>query len=293
MKDTPETIQEPSPETQDVKKEEYEKLYKLAKQTIKLDRKLINSAISNLQTYASSQKDKGKNLLEDEDDFIYVTITLSKVPSKFSPKPLQIELKHAIYGPKYLTHVCMIVKDPQRAFKDQVQDLDIPCLGKVIGYQKLMKNFKEYKDRRQLVNEFDLFFCDSRIYSMLPKVTGKYFYLKKKFPVPLKLAGSEKTIEETFEEAMKCTYFMPGNGPNYTIKIGRTSMNAKNCVSNIVNAVYKALPLILGNTLKPTKVQSITLKTQSSIELPIYNHLSKGDIAAYLEHAQATETKNE
>ena len=70
----------------------------------------------------------------------------------------------------------MIVKDPARAFKDQIQDLDIPCIAKVIGFDKLKRNFKQFKDKRQLLKDYDAFLADLRVYKMLPELLGKEFY---------------------------------------------------------------------------------------------------------------------
>ena len=64
-------------------------------------------------------------------------------------------------------------------------------MAKVIGYDKLKQNYKQYKDRRILLNEYDLFLADLRVYKMLPEVLGKEFYDKKKFPLPIKLQGFE------------------------------------------------------------------------------------------------------
>jgi ribosome biogenesis protein UTP30 len=46
----------------------------------------------------------------------------------------------------------------------------------VIGYGKIDKKFPTYTDRRKLLYEYDAFFCDKSIYSLLAKHTGKLFY---------------------------------------------------------------------------------------------------------------------
>lgn len=51
---------------------------------------------------------------------------------------------------------------------------------KVIGYTNLIKKHGMYEDKRKLCKEFDLFFCDYRIYDLLRKPMGKFFYEKKK-----------------------------------------------------------------------------------------------------------------
>ena len=36
-----------------------------------------------------------------------------------------------IYGPEFQTRACIISTDPERAFKDKVEDLKIPCVAEV------------------------------------------------------------------------------------------------------------------------------------------------------------------
>ena len=60
-------------------------------------------------------------------------------------------------------------------------------IAKVIGFDKLKRNFKQYKDKRQLVKDYDSFLADLRVYKMLPEVLGKEFYASKKYPVPIKV----------------------------------------------------------------------------------------------------------
>jgi hypothetical protein len=285
--------QAPDPQytTKAVRTEQYKKLYEKVKKELHVDRKQIKSAIVALKKFAETakSKEKSKDLFAEEDDFIYVTITLATVPTRFSPRPVQIPLKHPIYGANYMTHACLVVKDPQRALKDIVKDLEVPCLAKVMGYQKLLKNFKQYKDRRQLVHEFDLFFCDSRIYRMLPKATGSFFYRKKKFPCPLPISHDKLALQATLDEAFKCTYLTLGNGPHYSFRAARVSMPPGASLSNVARAIYRVLPHVLGESIEPTQVQCISLKTHNSPDLPIFNHLSETEIAAYLQRPEAAD----
>ena len=102
--------------------------------------------------------------------------------------------------------------------------MDIPCIAKVIGYDKLKRDFKQYKDKKALLKEYDMFLSDIRVYKMLPECLGKDFYEKKKFPFPLKLHGfaSDADLKKQLNEASEATYFSLGNGPNYAVKIGKT-----------------------------------------------------------------------
>ena len=162
--------------------------------------------------------------------------------------------------------------------------MDLPCVAKVLSYKKLMKDFSQFKDKRELFNEYDLFFADSRVYKMLPKCLGKLFYSRKKFPFPLKLHGGEPSkVERRIREAFECSYMMLGNGPNYSLRVARTSMNAKDAVKNIIQAVYRVVPhIIMKDGIKHSKVQCISLQTPQSVDLPIFNQLLKSEVEAYL-----------
>ena len=102
-----------------------------------------------------------------------------------------IKLDHPFTTGTSNTRFCLFVKDPQRAFKDQIQDLDLPQIAKVIGVDKLRRKYKQFKDRKTLAKQYDGFLADIRVYKMLPECLGKEFYDKKKFPYPIKLHGFE------------------------------------------------------------------------------------------------------
>lgn len=133
----------------------------------------------------------------------------------------------------------MIVKDPARAFKDQIQDLKIPTIAKVIGYDKLKRNFKQYKDKRTLLKDYDAFLADIRIYKMLPELMGKEFYQKKKYPCPVKIHGfdSSKALQEQLNKAASATFFALGNGPNYSVRVGKTFQTPKDIAQNTMQAL--------------------------------------------------------
>jgi hypothetical protein len=90
------------------------------------------------------------------------------------------KLPVALYNEENFSRFCIIVEDPQRTYKDKIENMDIPCIAKVIGYTNLIKKYPTYKDRQQLCNEYDLFFCDYKIYDLLKKPLGNQFYERKK-----------------------------------------------------------------------------------------------------------------
>lgn len=126
--------------------------------------------------------------------------------------------------------------------KKVLASLKVPTIAKVIGYSKLKKEFKQFKYKRDLLKEYDLFLADLRVYKMLPECLGKSFYDKKKFPCPIKVHGFEpKELQKQLNKAAKATYFIEGNGPNYSVKVGRTNQDPKEIAENVEYALSYAL----------------------------------------------------
>ena len=104
---------------------------------------------------------------------------------------MQIEVPKPFHSEKNMTRVCIFVKDPETEIKALLNDLKVPCVAEVIGFDRLSRDFRQFKDKRQLLRDYDLFLADIRIYKMLPEKLGKEFYTKKAFPCPIKLHGIE------------------------------------------------------------------------------------------------------
>ena len=100
------------------------------------------------------------------------------MPERPTPRPLDIKVPHPFQGDSkaHGTRVCIFAKDPARGLKDQLDSLKVPCIAKVISIKKLKKEFKQYKDKRKLLQDYDLFLSDLRVYKMLPEALGKEFY---------------------------------------------------------------------------------------------------------------------
>lgn len=200
------------------------------------------------------------------------------------PHPFQGDAK------EHGTRVCVFSKDPARELKDQLVSLKVPCIAKVIGVSKLKKNFKQYKDKRQLLTDYDLFLADLRVYKMLPELLGKEFYAKKRYPCPLKLHNltGENALENQLNQAAKATYFMLGNGPNYSIRAGRTNQDAGKIAENIEQILPFALAYATEkDNIEFSHIQSITVKVGESPELPIFNQLQQGEVLNYIREKQA------
>merc|ERR1719310_2581836 len=104
-----------------------------------------------------------------------------------------VKLPHPLYNEK--SEVCFLAKDPQKEYKELLlQKHPVPGITKVIGLDKLKRNYKTAESKRALADAFDLFLCDSRIMEMMPRILGSIFYEKKlKRPVPVRLKMQDPT----------------------------------------------------------------------------------------------------
>ena len=86
---------------------------------------------------------------------------------------------HPIVDPR-TTPVCLIVKDPQREYKDLLETHKIKFISRVVGLAKLKGKFRPFDARRALLKEYGLFLADDRVIPTLPKLLGsKWFEAKK------------------------------------------------------------------------------------------------------------------
>ena len=209
---------------------------------------------------------------------------MQQVPTKPTPRPLQIDVPKPFHSEKHDTRVCIFVKDPEEDFKKIFNELKVPCVAEVIGFDRLARDFRQFKDKRQLLRDYDVFLADIRIYKMLPEKLGKEFYTKKAYPCPIKLHDVED-IQSRINDACKSTFFVQGNGPNYSVKVGKYSQEAKDVAKNAEIAIANALGYVTcWDNIEFGKVSQMTMRIGDSTELPIYNHLEKADIDAYMKN---------
>ena len=105
---------------------------------------------------------------------------MAEVPWKHSVRPIQIELPIPIYSEKYNSRFAIFTLDPEEAFINSIQDMDLTLLSEAIGYDRAKKHYRNNKEKMKLLNSNDLFFCDWKIYNLLRKPMGKLFYERKK-----------------------------------------------------------------------------------------------------------------
>jgi len=150
-----------------------------------------------------------------------------------------------------------------------VKQIENSGVQKVIGVQKLKANYFPYEAKRQLCNQYDLFLADERIIAVLPKLLGKSFFKKKKQPIPVKL-NANGDWETQIKRALKSTYTFIKGGNTLNVRAARSSQDEDDIVDNIMAAVQNTA---LHVPQKWNNVQSIYLKTDESVALPIYTSM--------------------
>ncbi|KAF9909934.1 hypothetical protein EC991_007737 [Linnemannia zychae] len=230
-----------------------------------LDIKQADKAVKALLGYVEKKGESKSQLLED-DQTVWLIIATKKFSDASKAKPHRIPLKHSIVAPD--AEVCLFVKDPQRDYKRLLEEKNVKAVNKVIGVSKLRAKYKPYEAKRQLCASYGMFLADARVVTVLPKLLGKTFFLKKKQPIPVDMTKSD--LKKEIARAIGSTYMHTTSGTCTAVKVGLTSQSAAEITANIETA----MPHIIEKIPRKWKnIQSINLKTNDSTALPIFNSL--------------------
>lgn len=158
----------------------------------------------------------------------------------------------------------MFVKDPQRAVKDYLAEHGSGGVTRVMGLSKLKKRYGTHESRRELLRSYDLFLVDDRIVPSMPKLLGNHFIRAKKMPLTVRM---NRAIPGAIERAISSTSFACQEGTCTAVHIGKTAFTEQQIVENAhmaLEGVSNALPRGWND------IQSVHIKTHSSMALPIY-----------------------
>jgi len=205
---------------------------------------------------------------------VQLIFTLTEIPAKAGHKPTLIKLPHPLYTGAERS-ICVIVKDPQRKYKDLFATHPIPNLKQVVGVEKLKAKYRQYEARRQLCDSHDLFLCDSRVIEMMAQVLGKYFFqTKKKLPIPVKLDEKAKNPEAPFVEAINSTCLRTPSWPTCGVKIGRCDMTADELLANALTV----LPVAFAHFAKQgNAIRQVHVQATDAPALPIYKAVAAAE----------------
>eukprot|EP00928_Gymnodinium_smaydae_P075223 TRINITY_DN58223_c0_g1_i1.p1 TRINITY_DN58223_c0_g1~~TRINITY_DN58223_c0_g1_i1.p1 ORF type:complete len:430 (-),score=132.87 TRINITY_DN58223_c0_g1_i1:158-1378(-) len=235
------------------------------KDAVKVKKSLLQRAVKALVQVVEKKSANTNPLLGATSDTIFLYFTMTNIPDKRKIKPVMIPLPHPMYNDK--SEVCFLSKDPQKDFKELLlQKHPVPGITKVIGIDKLRRNYKSLEQKRALADAFDLFLCDISILEAMPKILGNTFYKnKKKAPIPVRLREADP--ETNLKKALSGTPLRMPAGPCLTVKIGRVSMDEESLIANAASVIAHVTKHLKQ---QDNLVQSITVKTTDSPALPIW-----------------------
>ncbi|KAM3281372.1 ribosomal L1 domain-containing protein 1 [Capsicum chacoense] len=253
-------------------------------------KKLQSKELQNLNSLSHEESEE-----EDNDDFIYLQLTLKKSPPKQLTTPHKITLPHSFQS---FSNICLIIADKPKkphnsksildAKTDKIKkphnskiNLDVETVQKKLEYEgipidkvikisKLKSEYKSFEAKRELYDSYELFLADKRVVNLLPGLLGKQFYKKKrKVPVPVDLRGNSSWKEE-IERACSTTLLCLGNGTCSVLKIGKGGMENGEVMENVLASIDGIIEFV---PKKLDGVRAFHLKFSDSLALPVYEAL--------------------
>ena len=250
--------------------------------------------------------EKPKSLLNSdsisEEEAIWLIISTKKnIVTHKRLKPTKVLIPHSLNISPTLS-ICLLVPDPQKAFKDVVGNLKntsqrLGNIDRIIDIKKLEKKYHSFESKRQLKNSHDLFFADDRIITYLPKIMGKTFFSSTtKRPVPVRLqprkskeekgnsflpiAKSKKNQAESvsmidsagfvqeIERTLRTTMVNLSPSPTTAVRVGLASFTPNQLAENIEAVIEAMVEKMIPKKWKGLK--SIHLKGPNSMALPLW-----------------------
>ncbi|KAF6156156.1 hypothetical protein GIB67_024126 [Kingdonia uniflora] len=226
-------------------------------------------AIDSLLKWVKS-KSQNPQLLEP-DDFIYLILTLKKIPSNGRTNPYKIPLPNPLHPFNSVEERCLIIDDRSKVTmtsadaKKKIEADGIP-ISKVIKLSKLKSDYRPFEAKRKLCSSYDMFFADNRVIPLLPRLLGKEFFKKKKIPVPINL--THKNWKEQIENVCGSALLYLRTGTCSVIRVGRVSMSRDELVANVGVAIDGIAEIVPKKWLG---IRSFHLKSTESVALPLYH----------------------
>ena len=161
----------------------------------------VREAIVALKKFVAKKNEAENRLFDANSEPIMLQFTLRDIPAKRKHKPVLIKLANSLYTGR---SVCIVVKDPQRTYKDLFEKHSPHPDYKVVGVGKLKTKYRRYDQRRELCDAHDVLLCDERVIEMMPQVLGKYG-MDKKMPIPVPIAQQARDPSAPLVDAIAST----------------------------------------------------------------------------------------
>ncbi|XP_015893318.3 uncharacterized protein LOC107427461 [Ziziphus jujuba] len=241
----------------------------MAEPAPRVSNQMVQKAVNALLKWRNSKaQTKKPQLIDNDDEFVYLILTLKKIPSKDRINAYKIPLPHSLHS--QFSDLCLIVDDRPKSglTKDdaakKIKSEDIP-ISKILKFSKLKSDYRPFEAKRKLCDSYDMFLADKRVIPLLPRLLGKHFFKKRKIPVPVDL--KHKNWKEQVEKVRGSALLYLRTGTCCVVRVAKVSMDMEEIIENVVaaiNGVVEVVPRKWGN------VRSLHLKLLESLALPIY-----------------------
>ncbi|KAL0714863.1 hypothetical protein Bca4012_021842 [Brassica carinata] len=253
-------------------------------QTTRVSPKTVNDAITSLLKWKKTEKsktDKPQQLL-DQDEFVYLTVTLNKIPNTPRTNSHRIRLPHPLINTEVDSpELCLIIDDRAKSgltkkdAKEKIESENIPITK---------TDYKAFEAKRKLFDSYDMFFADRRVIPLLPRLIGKKFFVQKKIPLPVDL--KHRNWKQQIEKGCGSAMFFVRTGTCSVVKVGKVSMERDEVVENVMATLNGVVEILPGNW---KYVRSLHLKLSESVSLPIYQ--SVPDLKLKIDASEEKEKK--
>ncbi|KFK35093.1 hypothetical protein AALP_AA5G234500 [Arabis alpina] len=240
-------------------------------QTLRCSPKTVLEAIKSLLKWKSEKSKTEKPQLLEQDEHVYLFVTLKKIPQTTRTNAHRIRIPHPLINAEEDSpEICLIVDDRPNSgltkedAKKKIKSENIP-ITKVLKLSKLKTDYRPYEAKRKLCDSYDVFFTDRRIVHLLPRLIGKKFFARKKIPVAIDL--KHKNWKEQMEKACGSAMFFMRTGTCSVIKVGKLSMTGNEIAENVMATLNGVVEILPG---KWKYLRSLHLKLSESLALPIY-----------------------
>ncbi|KAJ0229652.1 Ribosomal protein L1p/L10e family [Hirschfeldia incana] len=243
-------------------------------QTSRVTPKTIETAVTALLKWRTEKSKTEKPQLLEQDEFIYLVITLKKIPQTNRTKPHLIPLPHPLINSEESSssspELCLIIDDRAKSgltkedAKNKIESDNVP-ITKILKLSKLRTDYKAFESKRKLCDSYEMFFADRRVIPLLPRLIGKKFFDSKKLPVGVDL--KHRNWKEQVERGCGSAMFFLRTGTCSVVKVGKLSMEGGEIVENVVETLKGVVEVLPG---KWKYVRSLHLKLSESVALPVY-----------------------
>ncbi|KDO60932.1 hypothetical protein CISIN_1g014066mg [Citrus sinensis] len=204
--------------------------------------KTVERAVKALLKWLKSNSQTQKPQLLEQDDFVYLILTLKKIPQVSRTNAFKIPLPHSLLGndSDNPPEICLIMDDRPKsnltkdAVMKKIKNDNLP-ITKVIKITKLKTDYRPFEAKRKLCDSYDIFLADKRVVPLLPKLLGKHFFKKKKIPVPVDL--KHQNWKEQIEKVCGSALLYLRTGTCSVLKVGKVSMGAEDIAENVIAAI--------------------------------------------------------